>query len=104
MECRLQLGDSSQKMDFARGAALLDVPAPLVGSFLQIRRTSVEFPHGFKRRLNAGHGGAIELHLFAHVPVQSTRYEALEALDDGVLESWRTRVDGSDRGDLALGG
>src|SRR5579872_963562 len=80
MKRRLKLGDRAQEMDFACGAALLNAPAPLVGMFLQIRHTSTELSHDFEGRLNAGHGGAIEFHLFPHVPIERTRDEPLEAL------------------------
>ena len=42
-----------------------------------------------ERRLDAGHGGAIEFHLFAHVPVQRAGDQPLQALDDRILEPRR---------------
>ncbi len=74
----------------------------MIGS--QSRYTSAHIGQRLHRRLNAGHGGAIELHLLPHVPIQRARREPLEALNDAVLEPGRPGINRADRGDLAFGG
>src|SRR5271156_54839 len=68
------------------------------------RHAAVVFVQDFERGLHAIHDRAIELHLFADMPVERARHQALQALRDRVDESRRARIHGSDAGHFRLGG
>ncbi len=105
-------------MDLAGGTPLLDSATPflhagsqvfgILPNLLVIRGQRSHAPghigQRLQSRLNADHGGAIELHLFAHVPVQRTRDQTLEALDDRVPEPRGARIYCSDCGNLRFRG
>ncbi len=64
---------------------------------------AVVFVERFERGLGRVDGAAVELHLFADMPIEHASEKALPRLNQRVLEAGRARVDGADGGHLGFG-
>lgn len=65
---------------------------------------AVGFFERFEGRLGRVEGAAVELDLFADVPIEDAGDEPFPGLDERVFEARWTGVDGADGGDLGFGG
>ncbi len=87
------------------GAPMVDPSAiPLSGQGAHRGQRTAGLFQRLDGGLHAGHHIAVELHLFAHVPVERARHHFLDLLREPVERPATARIDGSDGRHLGFGG
>ncbi|MGA2116028.1 MAG: hypothetical protein ABSH56_14910 [Bryobacteraceae bacterium] len=122
---RLKFGHGAQKTDlrlgqflFPAGAPFAPMPAQIAGLKLHLAprfglrpqppaefdQRAIDVVDGLDGGVHRGHGMAVELDLFAHVPVERPRHQLLPPLKQGVQRAAAARVYGADGGHFPQGG